>query len=85
MQAMITQVSHDHSLLAERIARLTGAEGSARLEAALAHVRLQVAAEIQAAEEAASEASWETASEAGRWVVTLCPFVCPGPNQGNAG
>jgi glycine cleavage system regulatory protein len=78
MQAMVTQVSHDHSLLAERIARLTGAEGSARLEAALAHVRQQVAAEIQAAEEAASEASWETASEAGRWVVTLCPFVCSG-------
>jgi hypothetical protein len=64
-QAMIAQVSHDHALLAERIARLTGAEGAARLEAALAHVRQQVAAELQAAEEAASEASWETASEAG--------------------
>lgn len=62
---MISQVSHDHALLAERIARLTGAEGSARLEAALAHVRQQVAAELQAAEEAAagSEASWETTSE----------------------
>lgn len=65
---MIAQVSHDHALLAERIARLTGAEGSARLEAALAHVRQQVAAELQAAEDAASEASWETASEAGRYV-----------------
>lgn len=62
---MIAQVSHDHALLAERIARLTGAEGAARLEAALAHVRQQVAAELQAAEDAASEASWETASEAG--------------------
>lgn len=65
-QAMITQLAHDHALLAERIERLTGAEGAARLEAALAHVRQQVAAELQAAEEAAaSEASWETASEAG--------------------
>lgn len=63
---MISQVSHDHTLLAERIARLTGPDGSARLEAALAHVRQQVAAELQAAEDAASEASWETTSEASR-------------------
>lgn len=67
-QAMIAQVSHDHALLAERIARLTGPDGSARLQVALAHVRQQVAAELQAADDAASEASWETASDAGRWV-----------------
>jgi hypothetical protein len=66
LQAMIAQVSHDHALLAERIARLTGPDASARLEAALAHVRQQVAAELQAADDAASEASWETTSEAGR-------------------
>lgn len=68
LQAMVAQVSHDHTLLAERIARLTGPDGSARLEAALAHVRQQVAAELQAADDAASEASWETTSDAGRWV-----------------
>lgn len=68
LQAMISQVAHDHALLAERIARLTGPEGSARLKAALAHVRQQVAAELQAADDMASEASWETTSEAGRWV-----------------
>lgn len=66
VQAMIAQVSHDHSLLAERIARLTGPDGSARLEAALAHVRQQVAAELQSADDVASEASWETTSDAGR-------------------
>lgn len=60
---MIAQVSHDHALLAERIARLAGSDGSARLEVALAHVRQQVKAELQAAEEDA--ALMEDAPEAG--------------------
>jgi hypothetical protein len=67
-QAMINQVSHDHALLADRIARLTGPEGSARLAAALEHVRLQVAAELAAEAAAAAEesdAGWETASDSG--------------------
>jgi hypothetical protein len=70
---MVVHVKHDHALLAERIARLTGADGSARLAVALDHVRQQVAAEIAAVEaeaeaEAAadaSEASSETSSAAG--------------------
>eukprot|EP00775_Hariotina_reticulata_P010274 gene10274-10433_t len=41
LQAMINQVSHDHALLADRIARLTGPEGSARLAAALEHNMMQ--------------------------------------------
>eukprot|EP00878_Enallax_costatus_P021250 GHUV01022492.1.p1 GENE.GHUV01022492.1~~GHUV01022492.1.p1 ORF type:complete len:1095 (+),score=464.09 GHUV01022492.1:138-3422(+) len=70
LQAMVSQVSHDHHLLAERIARLTGVEGSARLQAALEQVRQGVLAELQAAEEAAAagtefDSVWEEASEAG--------------------
>uniref|UniRef100_A0A383WBG9 Uncharacterized protein n=1 Tax=Tetradesmus obliquus TaxID=3088 RepID=A0A383WBG9_TETOB len=72
LKAMVVHVKHDHALLAERIARLTGAEGSARLAVALDHVRQQVAAEIAAAEaeaeaEAAeaAETSSETSSAAG--------------------
>lgn len=71
-QAMVVHVKHDHALLAERIARLTGAEGSARLAVALDHVRQQVAAEVAAAEaeaeaEAAeaAETSSDTSSAAG--------------------
>jgi hypothetical protein len=70
---MVVHVKHDHALLAERIARLTGTEGSARLVVALDHVRQQVAAEVAAAEAEAesqaaaeaSEASSETSSAAG--------------------
>eukprot|EP00879_Flechtneria_rotunda_P013903 GHRR01014520.1.p1 GENE.GHRR01014520.1~~GHRR01014520.1.p1 ORF type:complete len:850 (+),score=337.18 GHRR01014520.1:158-2707(+) len=80
LQAMISQVSHDHALLAERIAHLTGPDGSARLTAALEVVRQQVAAELQAQDQQqqqlqgwqsdeqavpdGSEVSWETASDA---------------------
>ena len=77
----MVHVKHDHALLtllAERIARLTGPEGSARLAVALDHVRQQVEAELAAAEaeaeaEAAeaAETSSETSSVAGspaRWV-----------------
>ena len=39
MQAVIEQVQHDHKLLRERIMRLSGPKGLARLEAALAAVR----------------------------------------------
>ena len=59
LQAMVHQVSHDHNLLRERVVRLTGAEGGARLEAALQAARADVDAEL---EEAGSEASWESAS-----------------------
>ncbi|WIA29010.1 hypothetical protein OEZ86_011527 [Tetradesmus obliquus] len=72
LKAMVVHVKHDHALLAERIARLTGAEGSARLAVALDHVRQQVAAEVAAAEaeaeaEAAeaAETSSDTSSAAG--------------------
>jgi hypothetical protein len=62
LQAMVAQVSHDHALLAERIERLTGAEGSARLRAALAHVRQQVEKELAAAAEEAAAAAAEAAA-----------------------
>jgi hypothetical protein len=68
---MVVHVKHDHALLAERITRLTGTDGSARLVVALDHVRQQVEAEIAAAEaeaEAAAddaETSSETSSAAG--------------------
>lgn len=70
LQAMVSQVSHDHGLLAERISRLTGTEGSARLQAALQRVRQEVLAELQAAEEEAAagteaDSVWEETSEAG--------------------
>lgn len=68
LQAMVSQVSHDHSLLAERIARLTGSEGSARLHAALQQVRQEVLVELQAAEEEAeleSAVDVETSVEGG--------------------
>lgn len=65
VQAMVSQVRHDHSLLHERVLRLTGPEGVARLDAALQAVREEVEAEM---DEAASEASWESASEGVRWV-----------------
>ncbi|GBF92073.1 hypothetical protein Rsub_04420 [Raphidocelis subcapitata] len=63
LQAMVAQVRHDHGLLHDRIGRLTGPDGAARLEAALEAVRREVAAEV---EEAAGEGEWESASEAGR-------------------
>lgn len=59
---MINHVSHDHSLLAERIARLTGPEGSARLQVALEQVRQEVLAELEAEETAYAA---EFAAEAG--------------------
>jgi len=66
LQAMVSQVRHDHALLHERVKRLTGEEGVKRLDAALLAARDEVAAEL---EEAQSEAgSWETTSEAGRCV-----------------
>ncbi len=61
LQALVAQVRHDHKLLHDRIVRLTGQDGAGRLDAALAAVREQVAAEV---EEAMSD--WETGSEAGR-------------------
>lgn len=65
LQAMVEHVSHDHALLAERIARLTGPEGSAHLAAALEHVRQQVAAELAVAEaeEAVAGEDMEVSSE----------------------
>ncbi|KAF8072855.1 hypothetical protein HT031_000515 [Scenedesmus sp. PABB004] len=64
LRAMVAHVAHDHALLAERIARLAGAEGSARLAAALEHVRQQVSAELTAAEEAEAAAAAEAGGEA---------------------
>ncbi|KAI8469412.1 MAG: hypothetical protein J3K34DRAFT_459391 [Monoraphidium minutum] len=65
MQAMVAQVRHDHSLLHERVLRLTGAPGVARLDAALTAARAAAEAEVLA-NDGASEASWESASEASR-------------------
>lgn len=66
---MVSQVSHDHNLLAERIARLMGVEGSERLHTALQQVRQEVLAELQAAEEAVAletDLQAENCSEVGR-------------------
>lgn len=61
MQAMISQVRHDHALLRERIQRLTGPDGVHRLVTALEHVRNQVAVELQ---DTGSDASFDSE----RWV-----------------
>jgi len=45
LQALVEAVAHDHSLLRERVRRLTGAAGLVRLDAALSGVRAAVAAE----------------------------------------
>ncbi len=47
-QAVIAQTAHDQALLRERVARLGGPAGLARLAAALEAVRAQVAAELAA-------------------------------------
>jgi hypothetical protein len=60
---MIHQVSHDHALLRDRVVRLTGEEGAARLEAAIEAARADVDAEL---EEAGSDSSWESASVGAR-------------------
>ena len=65
LRAMVSQVAHDHSLLAERVARLTGADGAARLAAALEAAREEVAAEVEAA--GGDDGQWsDAASESGR-------------------
>jgi hypothetical protein len=81
-QALVSQVRHDHALLHERVLRLTGADGAARLGDALAAARREAAVEAAEAAEAASEASWESASEAGRCGCALLdswglPFINP--------
>ena len=45
LHAMVEAVAHDHGLLRERVRRLTGAAGLARLDAALGGIRAAVAAE----------------------------------------
>jgi hypothetical protein len=73
LKAMMAHVRHDHALLAERISRLTGADGSARLAAALDHVRAQVAAELTAAEaEEAAAAAAEENEESDKVTGTRC-------------
>lgn len=49
-QAIASGVDHDLELLGERVRRLTGPQGTARLEAALAAARAAAAAEIAAQE-----------------------------------
>ncbi|GLI67561.1 hypothetical protein VaNZ11_011759, partial [Volvox africanus] len=63
LQAVIAQVAHDQSLLRERVSKLGGQAGLARLEAALEAARRTVAAEI-AERGAVSGSTSTTASEA---------------------
>lgn len=49
LAALVTAVAHDHDLLRERVCRLTGTRGLARLHAALTAARAAVAAEQAAA------------------------------------
>lgn len=52
MQAVIEQVNHDHALLRDRIQRLGGEQGLARLEAALNLARAQVSATTESQRDA---------------------------------
>lgn len=64
----MSQVAHDTSLLRERVGKLGGPAGLARMEAALAAVRQRVLAEM--AEDAAARAAAgmdDTESEADRY------------------
>ncbi|GIM13439.1 hypothetical protein Vretimale_16489, partial [Volvox reticuliferus] len=63
LQAVIAQVAHDQSLLRERVSKLGGEAGLARLEAALEAARRTVAAEVTE-RGAGSGSTSTTASEA---------------------
>lgn len=64
-QALVEQVAHDLHLISERVRKLTGAQGVARLEAALAAARAAAAAAAASAAAAAAAAAEQPGSPAG--------------------
>ena len=63
--ALVEAVATDQALIADRVKRLTGAQGLARLDAALAAARAAAAAEWAAAAAAAAEGDGGGAQQAG--------------------
>jgi hypothetical protein len=79
-QAISSAVDHDLQLIADRVRRLTGPQGAARLEAALAAARAAVATayaaqEREAAAAAAAEPEPQSPAAMSRWAILTVSMV----------